>query len=618
MIKLYDKSTTNFENNGLGILRDVLICTVEEELNSSYILTLEYPSRGFLSESLITGNIIKAPCGHVSGNDQLFRIKVVSNTLTKKTITAYHIFYDLADFFLEDVYPQNQNGIGALNWMLANTTSPNAFTSFSDIPEAAAARYVKKNVVDALMGTENSFLNTWGGELVRDNFLVKFLQARGQDRGVKIRYGKNITEIKWDIDENGVYTRLYPKGYDGLDIPEKYIDSPLIGIYSNIKNRDYEFSSIKIDIENSITETMAQQQLRDAVQNLYAGGIDKPAVSISVNFVELSKVQEYYELYSSFESIYLGDTVQAIIPYMGLSLSLKIVKTTYNCLSKIYESFEIGNVKENYVTSVLNKVLEIIKFNDINSTNILTSAKENATNQITNALGGYVYKTQNELFIMDTNNITTAQKIWRWNQGGLGYSSTGVNGTYGIAITADGQIVADFITSGQMSTSRITGLDGKLVSIDLGISSITSSVSNVETLINNDYLTAEQVNAMQGTNVDNINLLKSQQAQQVLTAQGLEVSINNIINNGVSTLDNTTVTIDINGITVGKTGSEFKTTMNNTGTTMYSYDKQIAKYDKDGASTYNLTVQNEAILGNLRIMSYTISGEKRTHIHWIG
>lgn len=58
--------------------------------------------------------------------------------------------------------------------------------------------------------------------------------------------------------------------------------------------------------------------------------------------------------------------------------------------------------------------------------------------------------------------------------------------------------------------------------------------------------------------------------------------------------------------------------MSNTGTYMYSYDKQIAKYDKDGAEMYNLTVQNEAVIGNLRCLSTTANGEKRTHIHWIG
>lgn len=54
------------------------------------------------------------------------------------------------------------------------------------------------------------------------------------------------------------------------------------------------------------------------------------------------------------------------------------------------------------------------------------------------------------------------------------------------------------------------------------------------------------------------------------------------------------------------------------GVYLKSYDKEIASYTKDGATMYNLTVQNEAIIGNLRCLATTVNGEKRTHIHWIG
>ena len=71
--------------------------------------------------------------------------------------------------------------------------------------------------------------------------------------------------------------------------------------------------------------------------------------------------------------------------------------------------------------------------------------------------GGYVIKKNGELFISDNEDIDKAVKIWRWNINGLGYSSTGVNGPYGTAITMDGSIVANFITSGSMVADRIKG-----------------------------------------------------------------------------------------------------------------------------------------------------------------
>ena len=79
----------------------------------------------------------------------------------------------------------------------------------------------------------------------------------------------------------------------------------------------------------------------------------------------------------------------------------------------------------------------------------------NATNFMTQELGGYVYKTNNALYVMDTQDLETAKKLWKWGLGGFGYSANGKNGPFTTAITMDGQIVADFITAGTMSGERI-------------------------------------------------------------------------------------------------------------------------------------------------------------------
>ena len=147
---------------------------------------------------------------------------------------------------------------------------------------------------------------------------------------------------------------------------------------------------------------------------------------------------------------------------------------------------------------------------------------------------------------------------------------------------------------------------------------ISATVSETITRLDNDYMTTEQIEAENQTMKDDLDIIKQQQASMELTSSGLQVQIDEINNNGVSVVKNTTVNIDEKGVTVGKSDSEFSTTMSNTGTYMYSYDKQIAKYDKDGAEMYNLTVQNEAILGYLRFIRAEVGGEKRTHIHWIG
>ncbi len=468
MIKLYDKNETDFSHNGIGILKDVINCTCTEVLNGKYDLELEYAIDGAFQEYLIEENIIKAPVGNPSGEDQLFRIKLISRQLKRVKVYATHIFYDLIDNFLVDVAPTNKDGDGAIKWITQRTVYANDFSSSSDISKIASARYVRKNFVEALIGSDNSFINVWGGELYRNNKHFSINSSKGLDRGVQIRYGKNMKEITWDIDITGIVTRIYPVGFDGLLLPELYIDSPLINNYIHPKIQKLEFSDIQIDEENGITQEMAIENLREEVYKQFNQGIDKPVITIQVDFLELSKTEEYKTSYYSMEKIYLGDYVTAVVPHLKLHEKLKVISTTYDVLAKKYIEFEMSNL-ETKRSNFINSTNELIKTLGQIDINVLNNAKQDATSKIVNAMGGYVYKTRDELFIMDNENPNEVQKVWRWNLNGLGYSSTGIGGPYGLAITSDGQIVADYITTGQMAIERIVGLADTLNSLALDI-----------------------------------------------------------------------------------------------------------------------------------------------------
>lgn len=166
--------------------------------------------------------------------------------------------------------------------------------------------------------------------------------------------------------------------------------------------------------------------------------------------------------------------------------------------------------------------------------------------------------------------------------------------------------------------TEINTITERTVDISTNLGIISQTVSETTTKLNNDYLTAEQVEAENQTLKDDIDLIKQQQTTVTTTAQGLQVQIDQINNEGVKTVKNTTVNIDDNGVTVGKSDSEFSTTMNNTGTYMYAYGKQIAKYDKDGVETENFKATGEVEIGFLKIIKGSTNNEKRTHIHWIG
>ena len=398
---------------------------------------------------------------------------------------------------LVDVYPKNKICGEFGEWLLSNTQFPTPFHFYSDINLSASARYVRKNPIEAILGSDdNSMVNLFGGELKRDNFVLKFLANRGTNNHVKLMIGKNITEIKTTIDISSLYTRIMPVGFDGLILPEKFVDSPLIDSYPSPRIAKVEFSNIKYDPESTeegvYTDIQdAYQALRNAVIELYTNGIDKPIISIKIDWLELSKTEQYKNQYISFEKVSLGDTIIANI--LGIDYTTKVVKTTYNVLTDTIDSFEIGTIQKSIVNSIITAQNEIEK---INPSSILEEAKSSASNLINNALRGYIdleYAPGN-LFIMDNPDPTLAQKVWRWNLNGLGYSSTGINGTYGIAITMDGKIVADYITAGQLNTNVIQGYDTLVLQVETNKSDIAtikaeiSDIADITTSAKSDAL----------------------------------------------------------------------------------------------------------------------------------
>ncbi len=459
MIILHDSNCKDFNNNGIGILKDALKCEVSEALNGELVLDMEYPITSKYIESIVNENIIKCDAG--LGEDQLFRIKHVKPNFDTITIYGEHITYDLADNFLEDVFPQNLNGAACLDWILSHTLDEHNFNSFSDIQVVASARYVRKNPIEAIVGDlENSFVNLWGGELERNNYTIKMLNRRGNDKGYKIKYRKNLTGLDFTIDNSNIVTKVMPQGYNGLFLPEKYIDSPLINNYPHKRVKVIEFSNVKVkenadDKEGYSTKEEAYEELRRLCDLKYSEeNIDKPTVNLKVDFVDLSQTTEYQN-YTFLESVSMGDTVTVELDYT--QVEVRVIKTTYDSLLHRYTKLELGEFKANYITDSQKDITNTIrKEADTIETSVLEQAKQNATEQLTAALGGYVYKTQNELFIMDTDNPNTAKKVWRWNLNGLGYSKNGINGPYELAMTQDGKIVADFITTGVLDADLIT------------------------------------------------------------------------------------------------------------------------------------------------------------------
>ncbi len=481
MLTIYGANTTSFNNLGYGVLKDFYSDPIiTEVLNGEYNLEFDYVNGGKLSEYLIEQNIIKA-------KGQLFRIRTIKKDKIKTTILAKHIFFDLENNFLVDVAPTDKTAQDALSWILSKAEEPTSFVVTGTCTSLASARYVRKNIIEAIYNADNALLTKFGGEIEINNFNIKIHEKRGSNLGLEIREGKNLSGLSFQLDFSNVATRIMPQGKDELLLSEKYVDSPLIN--------NYAFPIYKkVEVSDATTE----QELIDYVNDLYKKGIDKPSISISFDFIELSKTTEYKK-YSSLETAHLGDVCKAYIPFLNISYSARIVKTVYNCNLERITKIELGTPTPNYVSN--NKTSENEFKNQLEKVNpdsILSQARENATELINHPFSGYIFISEEtgEMYLMDTNDVATAQKIWKFGLGGIGYSSTGINGTFETAITSDGQIVADFITTGQMSTSRITGLDDALSGLSASIELNQDNINLVTRKLEDETYTKEQIDEM--------------------------------------------------------------------------------------------------------------------------
>ncbi|EJR88123.1 phage tail spike protein [Bacillus cereus] len=462
MIVLYKPNETDFTHNGIGALdKDIYNTTVEEELNGLFLFSFSYPlfaPHGLEIEGM---SIIKVP---TPDGEQLFRVAAPKVSMGEITAQCYHIFYDLTENLIEDIFAETTNGNGAMNRMSAGCQYKHPFQFYSDIPKIASARIVRKNPVEALLDSsqDNSFVNRWGGELKRDNFDVKMLQNRGMDRGVVIRHKKDLLGYEGNVDWKSPITRIMPQGFDGLFLPEKYVDSPLINKYPHPKIRVVEFKHIKAaigenaDDEDAVPLEEAYRLLRQVAKDMFTiQKVDQPKATYNVKFQELSQTEEYKD-YKHLQSVYMADTVTVEHQEDGIDIKAKVIAYKYDPIKKEYLDITIGNFKESF-TDVSGRVDLVQEELSNMPSSILDAAKANATSLINSGFGGHVRIYPDRILIMDTKDEKSAKKVWQWNLNGLGYSSTGVNGPYGTAITSDGRIVADFITAGTLSGNLVQG-----------------------------------------------------------------------------------------------------------------------------------------------------------------
>ncbi|MFR0804263.1 MAG: phage tail spike protein [Subdoligranulum sp.] len=457
MTPRYYAADSEIKGNGVGALRDALYCTVTEERNGSYELEMGYPVSGqHYSELTLRGLICAKPNPY--SEEQYFRVYKISRPINGQVIiSAQHISYDLCGI---PVAPYTAGTAAqALDRLKSQATVECPFEFWTNLSTTADfAAPVPSSLRSLLGGIDGSILDVYGGEYEWDNYTVKLHSERGTDRGVSIRYGKNLTDLTQEENCTNVYTGVYPYWADSAGAVTQISTGPVVDVPEN----QYSFTRVLLlDLSQDYTERPTDEQLKQsALSYIKANKIGVPKVSLKLSYAQLEQTVEYKGK-ALLERVGLCDTVHVTFERLGVDATAKVIKTTYNVLLDRYDSVELGTPRSNLASTIVG--IEKSTKTEVDKTkSALQQAVDQATKLITGNLGGYVVlhssagnDTPDELLVMDQPDINTATKVWRWNLSGWGYSSTGYAGPYRLAATMDGAINADFLTTGTLNAEII-------------------------------------------------------------------------------------------------------------------------------------------------------------------
>lgn len=356
IITIYDKSSTNFTNLGLGTLLPFQ-CNITEELNGMYELELIHNYDSLKKYNLLENErIILA---NTPNGRQPFRIYRVVPTMESITVNARHIFYDLLDNYIT-----NLSISGSANEVLKSIINRFVYsTNFkfeTNIKKSGSIILDKESPISAFLNADNDkpkFIQSFGGEILRDNFNIKILENIGEDKGYTIRYGKNLLGLTVDEDYSNVVTRVYAYGKDNINV---VVDSENINNYLYPKIVSQDFGDIG---DTSTLLTRARDFLKTS---------DKPTVNIDVNFVLLSKTEEYKE-FQFLEDIKLGDILTIYNQKMNFSKKAKVISYVYDAIS------------DSYINVVLGDFLNILTDSIISNNNSLKVVSGTSNNALANS-----------------------------------------------------------------------------------------------------------------------------------------------------------------------------------------------------------------------------------------
>lgn len=465
MIKIFNATDTDFKTAGNIIINPLHCHEIKKKSLNGWYIEVEIPIK---YKEYIEADKLCVVKTKSKLKPQAFRINdSITYTNRKIKFTAEHVMFDSRRYVLLDVRPTNLNGQNGLKYVNERTDKTSPFSITSNVENVSTAYFIRKTLLESWQ----VFEERWGGVFEADNWDISFKQSIGKDNGETIVYGKNMQGFEIFEDWSNVCTKILPVGYDGLLLPEKYLESETQYEIPYTKIVDFQ-TDLKIEEQ---TETNLLVELRNNASK-YLEENCVPKVSYTVN----SNVNNDLEI---------GDTIKVLHPFVNIFT--EVLEYEYDLISEKVKSLTFGNYTRDVKTKFNNikNTIETIK-QTISKQEITIKEQTNLINSLNK--NGYVYIDDNEILILDQLPKEKAKNVWRFGLGGIGFSSKGYEGPFETAITMDGKINADFITTGTMAVDRIESLanfitdtSASIAAIELQQDSITTKVSSVEQSVEN-------------------------------------------------------------------------------------------------------------------------------------
>lgn len=438
-------------------------CTVEEDIASgNYVLDAEFlVDSGGLWNELVEESILKCQLDY---GTEIFVIKKVKKQSRYITVAAVQMTIHACNtMWLEDVRPTNTNGQGALSHMLINAIGKKKeIVLQSNISVMNTAYYQRKRLQEALFGADNSFIERWGGEVLRRGYTLSINDRIGMDRKVVIRRGKNLTGFEGTTDLDQLCTMAKGVGFDGIT-HEGYVMSPLAEKYDQYYPREFKYDDVKVKTENDTegydTLEEAQAELIRRVNLEYSKNhVDELRAEYNLSFIPLSMTEEYKHLAS--ETIYLGDTVKIQETLLGIDLKVRVISRKYDVMKQKPISMTLSNIpiEEKRTTVSDSAIIKQLKDQIKQSNNSVAEYVQSMINS--GSTNSYVLYRQNEILAMDSKDINSAINVVRLNKHGLAFSQTGYYGEYTYGFTIDGVLNASLIRTGILTAILIQSVSG--------------------------------------------------------------------------------------------------------------------------------------------------------------